>query len=136
MRVQPAIQPYEQRMPSAPVGTVPTSGGVQATVLQQSKLTKNPLPARPAYVRNGRIFYGYYCRMCHGPAGDGNGAVGESYNPKPADLSSSRVKSLSDGELYLRMLTGVGHEPVMIQTVPPDQRWPLVMYVRTFGKRR
>lgn len=135
MRVQPSIQPYEQKMPDAPVGTVPTRGSIDAITLEQSRLPRNPLPDKPVYVRNGRIFYGYYCQMCHGAVGDGNGPVGESYIPQPADLSSPQVQNLPDGQLYLRMLTGVGHEPVMIQTVPQEQRWPLVMYVRTFGER-
>lgn len=134
MRIQPSIQPFERQMPDMPRGTVPTSGRLETFTAEQSRLAANPLPNTPANLRNGRIYYGYYCLMCHGSKGDGNGAVGESYIPKPADLSSPAVAGLSDGELYQRMLVGVGHDPVMTQTVPPDQRWPIVMYIRTLAR--
>lgn len=114
-----------------PAGTVPTTGRLDTLTIQQSRLTKNPLPATAVNLKNGRIYYGYYCLMCHGDNGDGNGPVGQSYVPKPADLRSEAVRSMTDGQLYLAMLMGEGHEPVMIQTVAPAHRWPLVMYLRT-----
>ena len=131
---QQSIQPYQQTVPNMPSGTVPTRGRLETLTVQQSKLAKNPLPNTPVNLKNGRIYYGYYCLMCHGNAGDGDGAVGASYVPKPTDLSSPAVAALSDGELYQRMLIGIGHDPVMTETVAPSQRWPLVMYVRTFAK--
>ena len=134
MRIQPSIQPFERSMPDMPKGVVPTNGRLQTFTVQQSKLTANPLPETSVNMQNGRIYYGYYCLMCHGSKGDGNGPVGESYNPKPADLSTPAVKNLSDGELYQRMLIGIGHDPVISQTVQPNQRWPIVMYVRKFAK--
>lgn len=73
--------------------------------------------------------------MCHGSNGDGQGPVGPAYQPQAADLRNTEVAALSDGQLYLKMLTGPGHGPVMEETVFPDQRWPLVMYVRTFAKQ-
>ncbi|HEX2951427.1 MAG TPA: c-type cytochrome [Armatimonadota bacterium] len=131
---QRSIKPYEQQMPKVPVGIVPTGGRLQAYTAQQITTAKNPLPSTPANISNGRIYYGYYCLMCHGEKGDGNGPVGESYVPKPTDLSSPTVTSLNDGKLYQAMLHGLGHDPVMDETVQPEQRWPLVMYIRTFAK--
>ncbi len=136
MNDQPSIKPYEREMPDLPGGTVPTNGRVVAFTLEQANLASNPLPQTPENLENGRIFYGYYCLMCHGSKGDGNGPVGESYVPKPSNLASDSVKGLSDGQLYYSMLYGVGHEPVMVQTVPREHRWPIVMYVRTFGASR
>ena len=132
---QPSIQPYERQMPDMPEGTVPTTGRLQTITLEQSRLPRNPVPATPINVKNGGIYYEYYCRMCHGVSGHGDGLVGQSYVPKPANLASPRVVSLSDGQLYWRMLHGVGHDPVMEETIIPSQRWPLVLYVRTLGKK-
>lgn len=136
MTQQPSVQPYDRKLPLMPTGTVPTTGGIRALTIQQSKLTTNPLPATLLNVHNGETYYGYYCLMCHGSKGDGNGAVGESYVPKPTDMASPTVTSLTDGQLYYAMLNGVGHSPVLEQTVAPEQRWPLVLYVRTFATRR
>lgn len=135
MRVQPSIKPYEMKMPEQPAGTVSTRGRMVTFTEQQSRLARNPLPATPLNLHNGRIYYGYYCLTCHGERGDGDGPVGQSYVPKPTDLASGHVAKMNDGELYIAMLTGNGHDPVLIQTVLPDHRWPLVMYVRTLAKR-
>jgi mono/diheme cytochrome c family protein len=133
MNIQRSIHPYQQQMPAKPVGTTPTTGRLATLTAQQAKLANNPLPVNGANLANGKIYYGYYCLMCHGDNGDGNGPVGQGYVPKPTDLST--LTGLTDGQIYTRMLTGKGHDPVMSQTVQPERRWPLVMYVRGFGRK-
>lgn len=128
MNIQPSIKPFMRSMPSMPAGTVPTRGTLG--MLTRNNAQQMPPSADQETLRLGKIYYGYYCIMCHGAKGDGNGPVGQSYTPKPTDLSSTK---LSDQELYLRMLTGVGHDPVLSQTVLVDHRWPIVAYVRQFG---
>lgn len=131
---QPSLRTYKQQLPPMPSGTTPTKGRAVTLAFKASKVQKNPVAVTKTNIHNGRIFYGYYCLMCHGEKGDGNGPVGQSYTPKPTDLSSPAVTKLSDGQLYSAMLTGVGHEPVMIDTVLPNHRWTLVLYVRTLSK--
>ena len=120
-------------MPDKPSGTTPTTGRLVTFTAQQAKLAHNPLPVSADNLANGKIYYGYYCLMCHGEKGDGNGPVGQGYVPKPMDLST--LASLSDGQLYHKMLIGKGHDPVMSQTVQPEHRWALVMYVRTLSRK-
>ncbi len=134
MVTQVSEKPYKSKMPDMPIGTVPTSGRVATLTWNQSTLKTNPVPRTRKTVDDGRIYYGYYCLMCHGKTGDGNGPVGQSYMPKPADLTSPAVAKLTDGQLYDRMLHGPGHDPVMAQTVLPEQRWPLVHYIRSLRK--
>jgi hypothetical protein len=134
MITQVSEKPYKSRMPDMPTGTVPTTGRLATLTQTQSTLKTNPLPQTRETIDDGRIYYGYYCLMCHGGKGDGNGPVGQSYVPKPTDLTSSEVARLTDGQLYGRMLHGPGHDPVMAQTVLPEHRWPLVHYIRTLRK--
>lgn len=136
MKSQQNIKPYERVMPIQPPGTVPAHGRLATLTAQQSKLAANPLAANATNLRNGKIYYDYYCLMCHGVKGDGNGPVGQGYIPKPTDLSSRKLAGISDGELYRRMLHGVGHDPVLDQTVQPAHRWPLELYLRTFSQRK
>lgn len=131
MREQPNIHAYDRRMPVMPANAVPTSGAladIESTLIA-------PPPPGPNDLANGKIYYGYYCLMCHGARGDGNGPVGESYLPKPSDLTISPITSYNDVEVYSKMLHGVGHDPVMSETVPPDQRWPIVRFVRSLGSK-
>lgn len=134
MREQQSLQPYEREMPAMPAGTVPTRGRIQTLTAMQARLSVNPLKATKTNLANGRIYYGYYCAMCHGKTGKGDGKVGQAYVPVPTDLSSAKVKRMTEGQLYVRMLTGRGHDPVLVGTVPPGQRWQIVMHVRELGR--
>jgi hypothetical protein len=134
MNIQRSIHPYQRAMPEKPAGTTPTAGRLVTLTAKQAKLAINPLPVNETNLANGKIYYGYYCLMCHGEKGDGNGPVGQGYVPKPTDLVT--VTGMTDGQLYSKMLTDKGHDPVMSQTVQPDHRWALVMYVRTFRAKR
>jgi len=131
---QQSLRPFERQMPQMPEGTIPTSGSAAAPDAETAVTLTNPLEPTAENLADGKRYYGYYCAMCHGTSGHGDGEVGDAYVPRPADLTSSSVTSLSDGELYRRMLTGTGHDPVMTSTVDEDRRWPLVLYVQRLGK--
>lgn len=131
---QPHVLSFERKMPLPPEGIVtverdyktPPSPAVAAAL-------KNPLPVSKENIQRGKVYYGYYCLFCHGEKGDGNGPVGQSYMPKPADLRESGIREEMDGILLRKMLTGPGHEPVLARVVEPDHRWYLVLYVHTLG---
>jgi hypothetical protein len=141
MKYQAHLRAYDAQMPLPPEGSVPTvPSGYEVPTTQQAKSLKSPL-ANPsaADLKRGQTYYGYYCLMCHGDQGDGDGPVGESYMPVPANLRTSRVHDMSDGDLLRAMLTGYGHEApdgksVLGYTIPPEHRWYLVMYVRELGR--
>ncbi len=129
---QQSVQPFTRQMPPMPANVVSTRGSSQALLDRESRLAKSPVKADKTSLTNGRVYYGYYCAMCHGDKGDGQTPVGLAYVPKASDLKRPDLGKLTDGQLYRRMLTGPGHDPVMQKTVFPDQRWPIVLYVRTF----
>ena len=139
---QPSVKPFERKMPALPQGLVPF--GAPAPFPRdprQAAKAANPVRPTPRAVLLGGIYYGYYCLMCHGERADGNGAVGQSYDPKPADLTSAKVQALPDGTLCLAMVTGPGHvsargEPVLEPTVALERRWLVVHYLRTLAPSR
>lgn len=134
MVTQVADKPYKSRMPEMPPGTVPVTGRSVSLTKAASTAAINPVPATADIIDDGRVYYGYYCLMCHGEIGDGEGPVGQSYVPRPKNLTAPAVATMTDGQLYYRMLHGSGHDPVMEQTVLPEHRWPLVHYVRRLAK--
>ncbi len=49
----------------------------------------------------GADIYSKYCVSCHGPGGKGDGPVGKTLNPPPADhTDKAYLGSLSDEDLY------------------------------------
>lgn len=132
---EPSIKAYHQEVPPMPQGTVPTTGTLEAKTLEQSKLAKNPLPSSPRNLALGQKYYGNYCVFCHGGKGRGDGPVATVLTPTVADLASPAVQNLNDGQLYVHMIHGVGHDPTMDQTVLSDRRWQIVMYVRSLAER-
>lgn len=138
MRMQPNVRPYQAEVPPLPAGIVPvdlpdaSSSGRVPAAADAAKMV-SPLPATEENAASGKVYYQYYCAFCHGEKGDGNGPVGQSYTPKPADLRPAKVQAYSDGQMLRSMLSGEGHEPVLEKVVPLEHRWYLVQYVRTLG---
>lgn len=128
METQPSIRNFEAVTRSVPAGTVPLNPRLMLSSIPDTMA--NPVVPSERNLARGMVYYQYYCLFCHGERGDGEGPVGISYDPKPADLAADSVQSRSDGALYKAMLSGIGHEPVLERVVPPEHRWFLVLYIR------
>ena len=149
MKSQPNIRAYQARVPLPPAGVVPASAPGTARDVEpmagipsaaEAAALQNPLRATPENIARGRTYYQYYCLACHGEAADGNGPVGQSFLPHPADLHScrdchgdaahgngtagrssppsadlrsARVRNLKDGELLRVIFTRAGHQPAI-----------------------
>jgi hypothetical protein len=132
MRIQPSIRTYQTAVPPLPAGVIPVEQPVVALPSEEDALTwTNPVTATPENSARGKVYYQYYCIFCHGEQGRGDGPVGQSYVPIPADLSAQKIQAYSDGQLLRAMLSGIGHEPVLERVVPPEHRGYLVHYVRS-----
>lgn len=128
MTIQPHLRSYAAALPLLPQGVVPL-----ATDPLWSNTKDAPLRSRP---EDGRVYYGYYCAFCHGKNGKGEGPVGVSFIPYPADLTVPRVQTLGDSTMIRRMMTGTGHEPLLTSVVPPQHRPAIVTFLRTLGRTR
>lgn len=142
MKVQHHIRDFQMSLPNIPAGTVaarppermPSSG--QAPQAPPTAQTPKPLPKTADNLARGRVYYHYYCVFCHGDLGAGDGPVGESYTPKPADLRAVKSAVRGDADLLRAMLTGLGHEPVLERIVPPEHRPYLVLFLRSLEGAR
>jgi mono/diheme cytochrome c family protein len=130
MKVQHHIRDFQMSLPNIPVGTVAVHPPDRLPSAAQAALSRNPLQNNADNLARARVYYQYYCVFCHGDSGAGDGPVGQSYIPKPADLRSGKIAAYRDGELLRSLLTGVGHEPVLERVVAPEHRWYLVLFVR------
>ncbi len=131
MKDQESIRTYEAEPPEMPEGTIPITGG--NTVLKASKPEDlhNPLSSTQEVLERGRLAYGYFCIMCHGQNLDGNGTVGQSFAPLPANLKTPYVQQQSDGQLFYRISFGYKRHPPLASTVSQEDRWAIVRYIRS-----
>ncbi len=85
--------------------------------------------------KKGKEIFDVQCAICHGPEGKGDGAAGMGLTPRPANLTSERVQSQSDGAIYWKITTGKPPMASYKGTFSKKQRWQLVTYIRTLGKK-
>jgi mono/diheme cytochrome c family protein len=96
----------------------------------------NPIPANAASISQGGRLYEGNCLPCHGPQGKGDGPVGLTLNPRPADLSQHTLPGLHpDGQLFEWISKGYPGSvmPAFEGTLTEEDRWHLVNYIRTFS---
>jgi mono/diheme cytochrome c family protein len=92
---------------------------------------KNPLKGKPDAVAAGKKIYATYCAVCHGDKGKGNGMAAAGLNPKPADHTSAKFQSQSDGAIYWKLNTGRAPMASYEKTLTLQQRWQVVNFMRT-----
>jgi mono/diheme cytochrome c family protein len=92
-----------------------------------AKAAKNPVKG----VGNAPKAAETNCASCHGPKGKGDGVAAAALPPpKPADWTSAKVQSQSDGELFWKISEGRGAMPPW-KSLPEKERWELVNYIRS-----
>ena len=125
MRFQPSVNAFEQVMPYPPENATEFFN-------RQFDTASFVIPAGTnENIEKGHTYYTYYCFFCHGNDGRGNGEVGKSYIPRPADLSGVIRSSFSNGKLYEASFKGTGHSPVLERVVPYEYRPYILLFVRS-----
>jgi mono/diheme cytochrome c family protein len=79
----------------------------------------------------GAALYVANCKSCHGDPGKNNHA---NLVPIPRDPVSSEYQNHTDGEMFYIISVGRGLMPTFQASIPEDQRWFLVAYVRSYNK--
>jgi len=131
MNDQESVRTYKKEAPPMDERTIPTEDGFQVLKHADPTALKNPLPVSEASLRQGKEAYGYFCVHCHGMRADGNGTVGQSFSPLPADLTSVGVQSQSDGELYAKIRLGFNRHPALYTTISETDTWAVIRYARS-----
>ena len=128
---QKSVKTYKKKMPDMDQRSIPVAHGYQILAQADAQALKNPVPYSKVSVARGRETYGYYCVHCHGSRLDGQGTVGQSFAPLPANLASPKVLSQSDGVIYARTLLGFKRHPALFSTVSADDAWAIIVYMRS-----
>ena len=100
----------------------------------EDKLRKNPFSATSANLNAAKPVFNEYCSNCHGDSGKGDGSDAMMYDPSPSDLTDAKhMNTLTDGEIFYQITQGRKPMPSFRNKLTEDQRWQLVILVRSFA---
>ena len=103
----------------------------------QKTLLVNPIAPNVDSIASGGVLYEQNCLPCHGVSGAGDGPVGRTLNPPPADLILHTVPGVHpDGRLYDWISNGFPDSvmPAFKDNLTDEERWHLVNYIRTLSQ--
>lgn len=118
-----------------PAGTVPRGfmpypyGGTPEDAVKAGQELKNPVPFSPEALARGEKVYQYFCLICHGATGQGDGPLIPKY-PNPPSLTGKTLMQYPDGRLYHIITQGSGEMAAYASQIRPEDRWKLVFYLR------
>lgn len=102
---------------------------------------KNPVePSAENLAAAERIFLGKTrapnCSLCHGPKGDGKGALSSMYDPPPRNFACAQtVDGIPDGQLFWIIKFGSPGTAMPGSARLPDEGiWQLVLYLRSLAR--
>jgi mono/diheme cytochrome c family protein len=104
-------------------------------VPEEARQLKNPLQPTPPALKSAREAYADKCAHCHGDTGKGDGRDAKRYDPAPSDLTDTKkMTGVTDGELFYKISEGKKPMPVFKNKLTDDQRWQLVLLIRSFAE--
>lgn len=116
-------------------------GKVETTVIDWTKHhvtiggkhDRNPTPATPDSISNGKQLFDSYCMVCHGLDGQNTGVpFATTLSPPIPSLASHEVQSYTDGQLHWIIQNGESPSgmPPSTGDFSSDDMWDIVNYIR------
>jgi copper transport protein len=96
----------------------------------------NPVVPDARSIASGQALFSNYCAPCHGESGKGDGPLGLTLNPRPADLSYHAIPGIhTDAQLFEWIGNGFpgSRMPAFKNVLSDTDRWDLVNFIRTLA---
>ena len=105
----------------------------QWVIPESARQRINPLQSTESHLLSARRVYDEDCAQCHGSTGKGDGPEAKLHDPLPADLTDPKTtSSFTDGEIFYQISEGRRPMPSFKRRLTENQRWQLVLLVRSF----
>lgn len=95
-----------------------------------------PYPVTATVITRGQDRFNTFCSPCHGRLADGNGMVVQRGFPRPPSLLSDSVRVQPAGFFFDVITNGFGRMYSYAPSVPVDDRWAIVSYIRALQLSR
>lgn len=98
----------------------------------------NPIPPNTESIATGQSLYTTHCASCHGATGLGDGPVGLTLNPRPANLIQHAIPGVhTDAQLFEWITNGFpgSQMPPFRNALSDTDRWNLVNFIRTLAPK-
>lgn len=95
---------------------------------------RNPLPLTRETIERGGERFNIYCAPCHDRTGSGRGIVVLRSSWPAADLTSERIRTMADGQLFDTITHGKRTMPGYRFQIPERDRWAIAAYVRALQR--
>jgi glucose/arabinose dehydrogenase len=97
---------------------------------------KSPLAKTQENTEKGKQVYNLYCRSCHGETGHGDGPARGPLGQTPANFHRQRFIKQSEGDVFWKISKGRKDMPSFEKSLPEEQRWQLVAYLRAMPEQQ
>ena len=93
----------------------------------------NPIEPTKENLERGALIYQRNCKQCHGELGNGQGHLYTSkrYPYPPASLINEKMIAKPMGEMFHQVTLGFGIMGAQGLILRPEDRWKVVLYVKT-----
>jgi mono/diheme cytochrome c family protein len=99
-------------------------------VPEDQKAIQNTSEYNLSNVKKGKEIYNLNCKSCHGDAGKNNGLP---LVPPPPDVTSDKMQTNTEADLFYKITKGRGGMPQFESTISEDDRWRLVNYIMNYN---
>ncbi|MBI3945448.1 MAG: cytochrome c [Armatimonadetes bacterium] len=96
---------------------------------------RNPVPATPRSLKEGKRLYDTFCATCHGATGNGDGPIIPKF-PNPPSFHSEQSRKLRDGEVFHTITLGRKKMASYAAQLSREERWQVVRYIRSLQAAR
>jgi mono/diheme cytochrome c family protein len=111
--------------------------GMKHRIFIGNKKLKNPLPAMPQTIADGKEAFSHYCAACHGLDGQNTGVPFAAHMAPPVpSMASADVQEYTDGQLQSVIEDGIWPSgmPASRGILSDEEIWSIVMFLRHLPK--